>query len=110
MSVTGATLHLYRMIQEGLSNTIRHARATRVQVSIEQPDHATLIVSVTDDGVGVTEANLAAPGKGIRSLKSRAELLKADVQLGTGPDDAGTRLTITVPLATADDHRSIQPI
>jgi len=110
LSGTGATLHLYRMIQEGLSNAIRHARASRVQVRIEQPDDASLIVSVIDDGDGMSATELGTPGKGIRNLKSRAKLLKADVCLAPGPGGVGTRLTITAPLGGLENQRSIQPM
>ena len=58
----------YRIVQEALTNVIKHARASRVSVTVRIADD--LIISIADDGVGGD----AEPGRGLRGIRERAEL------------------------------------
>ena len=59
----GVDLAAYRVVQEGLTNVIKHADQARTVVRIEyRPDD--LLIDVADDGVAVVEAGRAAPGSG----------------------------------------------
>jgi signal transduction histidine kinase len=85
-------------LREALSNTARHAAATRVDVTVDAGTDGLLIVQVTDDGTGIP-----AGGKrsGLRNLASRAEKLGGELQLGPadpGASPPGTRLEWRVPL------------
>jgi len=108
---TGATLHLYRMIQECLANAIRHAQASQVEIRIGQPSPDELQLIIRDNGVGIRadDARLLT-GKGLRNMHQRAELLGAELTVEPCEDGGGTCVTITAPLASSHDQISIQPM
>jgi len=64
------TLAIYRVVQEGLINALRHAQASRVDVSVQSDAHR-MVVMINDDGVGLP-ADWARPGHfGLRGLRER---------------------------------------
>lgn len=96
----------YRIAQELLANVGKHARATQVDVRLEQCGGA-LVLSVADDGIGFDPAAVAGPsvvgGFGLIGLRERVALLGGTLQLASAPDD-GTRVRVTIPLAR-DERR-----
>jgi PAS domain S-box-containing protein len=89
---------IFRVVQEALTNVHRHARATRVSVTI-QVDGANLKLRIIDDGIGVPETNddaVPEPGVGIRSMQGRVRQLGGDISL-TG-SRRGTTVRISIPL------------
>ena len=90
-----AVLQLLRIVQEALSNAVRHSGARVVTISL-RARAATLEVCVQDDGrhAGITER---AGGRGLPSMKARAASLGASFELSGGP--AGTRLVLGLPLS-----------
>ncbi|MFD1214897.1 sensor histidine kinase, partial [Arthrobacter sp. GCM10027362] len=65
----------YRMVQEALTNTVRHARASRAWVEI-YTDGAELVIRVADDGVGPGAAGTGLrEGNGLRGMRERVEAL-----------------------------------
>lgn len=90
-----AVLQLLRIVQEALSNAVRHSGAQVVTISLRQRE-STLEVCVQDDGrhAGITER---VGGRGLPSMKARAAALGASFELSGGP--AGTRLVLGLPLA-----------
>jgi two-component system, NarL family, sensor histidine kinase UhpB len=93
------TLAAYRVVQEGLVNALRHARAARVMIDVSSSDER-MIVSVTDDGVGLP-ANWSRPGHfGLRGLAERVEHLGGTLTVRNG-DPRGVSLTAEIPLAAA---------
>ena len=96
---------LYRAAQEAVSNLIRHSRASRVEVTLEERG-GDLILSFVDDGVGFdVEKVFAAPpslvdGIGLRSVRDQAESLGGKLVIASGGD--GTKLEVIVPFRPAD--------
>lgn len=93
-------LALYRMAQEGLNNVGRHAQATQAEVQLRFDDHA-VILTVQDNGRGFivpeSPAEMAATGHfGLLGIQERAELIRAQVVLKSGPG-TGTILTVVLP-------------
>ncbi|MGH8133517.1 MAG: ATP-binding protein [Steroidobacteraceae bacterium] len=94
-----ATLAAYRVVQEGLVNAVRHARATHVAIDVRSTG-ASMVVSVTDDGVGLP-AQWARPGHfGLRGLTERVEHLGGTVQL-RNCEPRGVNLTAEIPLVVS---------
>jgi signal transduction histidine kinase/ligand-binding sensor domain-containing protein len=94
-------IHLFRIIQEGLNNITRHARAKQVILEVKR-EAAVLRVSLFDDGHGFEAEKLrhgseARQGLGLASLEERAEYLGGSLDLQSAPE-RGTRLTVRVPL------------
>jgi two-component system, NarL family, sensor histidine kinase UhpB len=74
-------LVVYRVAQESLTNAVRHARARRVEVTLEA-DAGSVVLTVRDDGRGLDGA---APAHGIRGMRERALLVGGRLSVG----DAG---------------------
>lgn len=79
----GISLALYRIVQEALTNALRHANASHIDIDIDYADP--LQVSVTDDGAASGQGG--ADGFGLRGMRERAELYGG--RLFTGPGEAG---------------------
>ena len=95
-----AKVLLYRSAQEAVSNLIRHSRATRVKIALEERE-GELVLYFQDNGVGFdVERVFSAPprvidGIGLRSIREQAESLGGKLQVTSGAD--GTKLEVIVP-------------
>jgi signal transduction histidine kinase len=93
-------LALYRAAQEALTNTRKHAHASRVDVRLDYgpgPDTGPVRLTVQDNGVGaVSGAPEAAGGFGLLGLRERLQLIGGQVRLATTPG-AGFRLEVEAP-------------
>jgi signal transduction histidine kinase len=90
----------FRIFQETLTNIIRHAKATRVKVHLEQDDHE-LILTVQDNGRGITEREVVhARSIGLIGMKERAAQVGGEVFF-FGLPERGTTVTMRVPLPAA---------
>jgi signal transduction histidine kinase len=99
--LTGVTL--YRIAQEGLSNVMRHAGATEVEISLEIGD-GTAELAIRDNGRGISSEKIGAPESlGLIGIRERAELLGGSVNI-EGRDGAGTTLTAILPLLKDDQN------
>jgi signal transduction histidine kinase len=92
-----ATLQLLRAVQEMLSNALRHAKAERValRVALEAQPEPGLRVSVEDDGVGFDAERLVRAGRGLPSLRARAQKLSGTLQVSSS--SRGTRVELRIP-------------
>ena len=89
-----AELVVYRVAQESLTNVLRHAGASRVEVALERRNGA-LHLEVRDDGRGITAADLRA-GRGLSGMLERA--LYVEGQLEVRPvSPHGTSVALSVP-------------
>jgi len=86
---------VYRSVQEALTNCVRHARASRIAVSVSRLADS-LTVSVTDDGVGFDPAQRAG-GLGLRGIEERVRELHGVMTIRSAAG-VGTTLTMKVPL------------
>lgn len=95
-------LAIYRAAQEGLSNVVRHAPGSNVQVSLgvdaTSPRSPVLVLEVVDDGSStlVSEPSRPGPGLGIAGMVERVSLVGGSVV--TGARDDGWAVTVQVPL------------
>jgi PAS domain S-box-containing protein len=96
----------FRIVQEALTNILRHAHATQVAIAtIIQADM--LVLTVTDNGRGITEAEkFSRKSLGLLGMQERAHLVGGDVEI-TGRKGAGTTVHVRVPLAIAESGGAI---
>jgi signal transduction histidine kinase len=87
---------LYRTVQEALTNTVKHARATRAEVRLDWTPQ-TLTLRVTDDGIGPRPGD---PGRGLIGIRERISACGGSVQAGPGPDGRGFQVLVGIPAAT----------
>lgn len=88
-------LGTFRIIQECLSNIIKHSKATNVSVILLYDD-ANIKVTVRDDGVGFDIKSREHAGTGIRNMEYRATLLRGQYLL-TSAEGNGTSIELSVP-------------
>ena len=71
-------LAIYRIVQESLTNVVRHASATRATVEV-RADEREYVVTVTDNGSGATPSQDGG-GRGLLGMRERAELLGGSLE------------------------------
>jgi signal transduction histidine kinase len=91
----GLDLAAYRLVQEGLTNALKHAGAARATVSIRYGDRD-LLVEVADNGNGV-DVNGDGGGHGLVGLRERVTLYGGELESGPRPD-GGWQLRARLPL------------
>lgn len=89
----GTSSQIYRIIQECISNTIKHARASALKVSIEHRN-GELIIQYRDNGIGISDSQNKL-GLGLLTIRERAEIIGGRIDLKTGTNK-GITLTITI--------------
>ena len=87
----------YYVCAEAVTNTVKHAQATRVWISIVREGES-LAVDVRDDGGGGASIDPDGDSTGLRGLRDRVEALAGTVRLES-PAGEGTRLHAVFPLA-----------
>lgn len=104
---------LLRIVQEGLSNAVAHAQASRVVVTVARVGDA-VTVDVVDDGrgglsatAGRGETGRAPWGFGLRGIASRVELAGGSFSIESSPG-GGTALAVLLPLPDGDDSERTQ--
>ena len=94
---------LYRIVQEVLNNTLKHARASQVTVRLAVgPAVVTMVVADNGEGFDV-EAASSQGGLGLASIRERAARLGAGLEI-TSARDQGVRVRLDVPLPALGDH------
>lgn len=91
-------INLYRILQEIIHNTVKHAHAKTLSISI-QKSGKNLLLKTRDDGIGFnySEKEQVAKGLGLLSIHSRVELLGGQLSLTSQPG-SGTIFEIEMPL------------
>lgn len=91
-------VHVYRIVQEALTNAARHAAATHAEVSLALVGDL-LQIEVTDDGQGPGPDG-AVPGRGLLGMRERVQALAGTLSFGADPQASagGLRLQVQLPL------------
>lgn len=87
---------LYRIVQEALTNVVKHAEASRVSIVLVRREGAVTAV-VEDDGRGFDPAKITPDNLGLDGMRERVELYDGRLTVETAPR-AGTTLRVEVPL------------
>ncbi len=89
---------LFRIFQETLTNIIRHAGATQVEVNLRQVDR-TVRMDVRDNGRGITREDINnTTSMGILGMRERAMLLGGTFRIGRSYQGKGTAVSVSIPL------------
>ena len=96
---------LFRILQESLTNVLRHAHATRLVVLLcQQAEH--VILRVQDNGLGIAPETLNNPlSIGLAGMRERALLLQGQLEIRSRPG-AGTVLEVWLPIAHKNSENS----
>ncbi|MGE7887610.1 ATP-binding protein [Bacillus cereus] len=86
---------LYRILQEALTNVIRHAHASHVEVVVSESE-GVLVMSVTDNGIWANK-NTILSGLGLPSMKARSERAGGTLQIHA-VHPHGLKLVVSIPL------------
>ncbi|WP_433349244.1 sensor histidine kinase [Microtetraspora malaysiensis] len=96
----GIDLSAYRIVQEALTNVVKHAATGSARVTLRYgPDE--LSIEVTDDGLGCREAAGPSPGHGLVGMRERVHLYGGAFHAAPLPE-RGFRVTATLPIPSAE--------
>jgi signal transduction histidine kinase len=84
-----SALHIFRIVQEAISNSVKHGKAKTVHVSLITDDR-TLTVKIIDDGKGISAKTKANPGLGLRIMNYRARMVGATLSVDRAGTSGGT--------------------
>jgi signal transduction histidine kinase len=90
--------HLFYIAQEAAHNAVRHARPTRLDLSLVE-EESMLVLTATDNGTGLPPLDSHQPGMGLRIMVHRAELIGGELSLRRAPG-RGTQVRCRVPLSS----------
>ena len=94
-------LALTRLVEEALTNVIKHSRARQVHIALRLPNAELLELEITDNGVGFDMAMIesGSMGVGIRSMRARVERMGGRMEISSA--EGGTHIQVQMPLAYA---------
>ncbi|MEA5459748.1 ATP-binding protein [Arcicella sp. LKC2W] len=90
------SLMVYRIIQELLANSLKHAQATEILIQVIFSEDNNITLTVEDDGVGFDENQVKTDSNGWTNIRSRVNYLSGTINLYT---DKGTSVTISIPFS-----------
>ena len=95
-------LQLYRIAQEAVTNAVKHAKPSRIRIVLACNAKRELVLSVSDDGVGKTDATSPTGGLGLRIMAHRARMIGAKLTFET-TKGGGTRLVCRLQCHTEQE-------
>ncbi|MDQ1290960.1 MAG: hypothetical protein QG615_754, partial [Nitrospirota bacterium] len=97
---TEQAIHLLNIVREALSNSLRHAQATKATVALK-PLSRFIRLSITDNGIGFDPASMHGVGHGLTNMAARARKVGGRFAIRSVPQH-GTRITIDLPKEKSD--------
>lgn len=95
----------YRMIQELLTNALKHSEASRIRVLLMQ-EHEIITLKVSDNGIGLQPDFCPGPGhRGLSSIQEQVSLLNGKIEIHSAPQ-SGTQISVTMPMRGEDSYES----
>lgn len=98
--VKGIENHLFRIIQEAMSNALRHSKANKMDIRIHLRQDAVKVL-LRDDGIGFEMNDKKQTSYGLSNMQERVNEIGGSIQFITAPGK-GTRIEITVPIVNED--------
>jgi len=91
-------INLFRITQEAVTNAVKHGHAQHISLRVTTTSPAQVTVEILDDGSGIQQEKVAAgAGLGMRSMRYRAELIGASLEVAAR-DTGGTRVAVTLSM------------
>jgi signal transduction histidine kinase len=101
-------LAIFRILQEALTNVVRHAHAGAVRITVHERG-GNLTLTIRDNGRGITKAELSSVESiGLLGMRERARLLGGRVTI-VGARGRGTKITVTLPTSAKRHSRRLRP-
>ncbi|MCY7359533.1 MAG: hypothetical protein LH609_19170 [Rudanella sp.] len=88
---------LYRIAQEALHNAIKHAKASKVHVSL-LPDGDKISLNIDDNGSGFKPQRVKVGSHGLHNMRERTQLLNGIFEINSEPGE-GTSVSVVVPVS-----------
>lgn len=102
-------LNIYRIMQEAVSNSVKHSAAQRLEISAQPaPGSADLEITITDNGCGFAIDELKA-GKGVKNMRARAGMLGAKLTLRSNENGTVVALRLPADILTKDPATHFAP-
>lgn len=95
---------IYRVVQEALANVVKHAHATRAEITVVEAE-GQVIVEVRDNGRGLGSSDTSGTGLGLAGMRERVTLLGGRLDVLSGPA-GGTTVCATLPVLRAQVRAS----
>jgi signal transduction histidine kinase len=95
-------LSLYRMLQECVTNVVRHAKAKHLFIRFKQilyVEKPYIEVIIEDDGIGFNPTERPS-GRGLTNLKTRTEKMQGTIKIRPAPSGTGTQIQLLIPSTT----------
>jgi len=102
VSSPSVATHLYRIVQEAVNNALKHSRATRIVIALNVAEQG-LILSVTDNGCGLSQTPKQELGMGLNVMADRAKILNGTLTVQTRPE-GGTQVLCVIPSEVPANH------
>lgn len=90
-----AATHLYRIAQEAVNNALKHSKAQRITLHLEDRSHW-VELSVEDNGRGLPDSSAQKPGMGLQVVQHRARLIGGRVEIHSKAGE-GVRIVCSIP-------------
>lgn len=97
----GVEDHLFRILQESISNTLRHSKASMLEVLLIKRDDL-IIMRIVDDGVGFEVEEAKAGSYGMQNMHERAVEVGGTLKV-ISVKNKGTRLEVKVPVVESGE-------
>jgi len=91
-------INLYRIVQEAVTNALRHAQATTIAIALERLQSGEVQLSIKDDGVGMNVSEVDQTRHfGLLGMRERVQALHGRFEVDSAPGK-GARLTVVLPV------------
>jgi two-component system, NarL family, sensor kinase len=91
------SVEIYRIIQELMNNTLKHAKASLIELEVIEHKNNYIGIQFIDNGIGFDSENIQVKGIGLKNIESRLEKLKGRISYHSKPGQ-GVRIKLEIPL------------
>lgn len=88
--------HLFRIAQESVTNALKHSHCTHIEILLCRREER-IVLSVRDNGIGISGEDLQRFGTGLHSIRHRCRLIGAQLAIAQ-PSEGGTMVSVSLPI------------